>query len=97
MVRVGTKGARVVILEFGKPSQPGWRFLFLSYLKWVVPIFGKIFAGDFRAYAYILESLNVYPNHTEVSQYLKEAGCRNIECQLFFGGAMTLHVAEVAH
>ena len=75
MLRVAKKGARVLLLEFGKPPNRLLRSAYFSYLKGAVPSFGRIFCRNPRAYAYILDSLEHYPDQTTVSEALKNAGC----------------------
>src|SRR5262245_32372810 len=56
MSRVAKPGGRLLVLDFGKPPYALWRSVYFGYLKWVVPLFGKLFCGDRATYAYILES-----------------------------------------
>ena len=57
MCRVAKPGARLLVLEFGKPDNPVWRRIYFTYLKLCVPCLGFLFCGNAQAYAYILESL----------------------------------------
>ena len=61
MWRVAKPGARLLVLDFGKPDNAIWRGLYFSYLRLFVPLFGKLFCGDSDTHAYILESLKNYP------------------------------------
>ncbi len=94
MLRVTKPGGRFVALEFGKPANALWRALYFGYLKFMLPIFGKIFCGDSAAYAYVLESLSHYPAQQGVAEKLAQLGWRNIRVINLLGGVMSIHYAE---
>jgi demethylmenaquinone methyltransferase/2-methoxy-6-polyprenyl-1,4-benzoquinol methylase len=94
MWRVTKPGGRLVALEFGKPANPAWRGIYFSYLKFLLPVFGKIFCGNSAAYAYILESLNHYPSQPAVAAKMTEHGWRNVRVLNLIGGVMSIHSAE---
>ncbi len=96
MIRVLRPGGRLLILDFGKPSNRLWRRLYFAYLRRLVPQLGRWFCGDADAYAYILESLDHYPAQAGVTLELENRGCRNLRLRNFLGGAMSLHYAERA-
>jgi demethylmenaquinone methyltransferase/2-methoxy-6-polyprenyl-1,4-benzoquinol methylase len=91
MWRVLKPGGRLLVLDFGKPDNALWRACYFNYLRWVVPLFGRIFCGDPQTYAYILESLRNYPAHHGVVAVLKELSCENIQTIHFLGGVMTIN------
>jgi demethylmenaquinone methyltransferase / 2-methoxy-6-polyprenyl-1,4-benzoquinol methylase len=94
MWRVTKPGGRLVALEFGKPENSAWRGIYFSYLKFMLPIFGKIFCGNSAAYAYILESLNHYPAQQAMAAKMTELGWRNVRVLNLMGGVMSIHSAE---
>lgn len=94
MWRVTKRGGRMVALEFGKPRNSAWRGIYFSYLKFMLPIFGKIFCGNSAAYAYVLESLNHYPPQEAVAAKMTELGWRNVRVLNLIGGVMSIHCAE---
>ncbi len=96
MHRVVRPGGRIVILDFGKPPNRLWRSLYFGYLRFAVPIFGRLFCGDAAAYAYILESLQHYPGQEGVSAVLRELGCANVRVTNLLGGVMSLNYADKA-
>ena len=93
LTRVTSKGGTISILDFGKPPSRVWRAIFFTYLRTAVPVFGRVFAKDWNAYAYILESLEAYPAASEISLFLKALGCEKVELYPIIGGAMTIHHA----
>jgi demethylmenaquinone methyltransferase/2-methoxy-6-polyprenyl-1,4-benzoquinol methylase len=91
MWRVARPGARLLVLDFGKPDNAAWRALYFGYLRLVVPLFGRLFCGDAQAYAYILESLKHYPAQHGVAAKMKAMGCGNTRIIPLLGGIMTIN------
>lgn len=94
MVRVLAPGGRVAVLEFGKPTFGPWRGVYIAYLNVFVPVLGKLFCGDSKAYAYILESLKHYPGAGVVAEKMKTLGLKNVKVINLVGGAMTINFGE---
>lgn len=94
MCRVAKPGARLLVLDFGKPRNALWRAIYLCYLKFFVPIPGRIFCGNADAYAYILESLKHYPAQEGVVAAMRELGLANVRVVNLLGGAMSIHYGE---
>jgi demethylmenaquinone methyltransferase / 2-methoxy-6-polyprenyl-1,4-benzoquinol methylase len=93
MCRVLKPGGRLLILEFAQPPNAFWRALYFGYLKGVVPVLGKIFAGSAEAYGYILESLKHYPSAETIADHLGALCCHDVRVVRFLGGVMTIHCA----
>lgn len=91
IARVLRPGGRLLILDFGKPDNAVWQACYFQYLRFGVPVLGRIFAGDQEAYSYILESLQAYPGQTGVDQMLREEGFRECQIHNFFGGIMSIN------
>ena len=94
MRRVLKPDGRLVILEFGKPTNTLWRWLYFNHLRFVTPLLGKLFCGDAAAYAYILESLQNYPAQAGIAQKLRDLGLADVRGTNLLGGAMSLHFAR---
>ena len=94
MHRVAKPGARLVVLDFGKPANTLWRGIFFAHLKCVVPLLGWIFCGNADAYAYILESLKQYPAQPAVAAKMRELKLVNVRVINFLGGAMAINYGE---
>lgn len=96
MHRVAKPGGRLLVLDFGKPDNALLRSLYFGYLRWAVPVFGKLFCGDAATHAYILESLQRYPAQRGVAEAMQRLGCRNVQIINMLGGAMSLNIGTKA-
>lgn len=94
MRRVAKPGARLLILDFGKPPNALWRSIYFSYLRLAVPVHGRVFCRNTAAYAYILESLREYPAQEGVAAELKNIGCKDVRTINLLGGIMSIHFAR---
>jgi demethylmenaquinone methyltransferase/2-methoxy-6-polyprenyl-1,4-benzoquinol methylase len=94
MCRVAKPGARLMVLDFGKPENRLWRALYFSYLRLFVPLLGLVFCGSASAYAYILESLKHYPAQRGIAARMRELGLANVQIIDLLGGAMSINYAE---
>jgi demethylmenaquinone methyltransferase / 2-methoxy-6-polyprenyl-1,4-benzoquinol methylase len=96
MVRVAKPGARLLVLDFGKPDNALWRTLYFSYLRLFVPLLGLLVCRNASAYAYILESLRHYPAQRGVAARMRELGLIQVRVENFLGGAMSINYGEKA-
>lgn len=94
MYRVAKPGARLIVLDFGKPANPLWRALYFTHLKMSVPLIGLLFCGNASAYAYILESLKHYPAQEGVHEKMCELKLANVQVVNLLGGAMAINYGE---
>jgi demethylmenaquinone methyltransferase/2-methoxy-6-polyprenyl-1,4-benzoquinol methylase len=91
---VARPGARLVVLDFGKPDSRLWRSVYHGHLKLFVPLLGLIFCRNADAYAYILESLKHYPAQAGVAEKMRELGLDNVRIVNLLGGAMSINYGE---
>ena len=94
MQRVAKPGGRLLALDFGKPDNRLWRWLYFGYLRRVLPVFGKLVAGDWQAYAYILESLKHYPAQQGVALKMRQMDCEDVRTINLLGGVMSINYAR---
>ena len=91
MARVAKPGGRIVVLDFGKPSNALWRAVYFTHLKCSVPLVGLLFCGRADAYAYIFESLKHFPAQRGVAEKMKELKLTNVGIINLVGGAMAIN------
>jgi demethylmenaquinone methyltransferase / 2-methoxy-6-polyprenyl-1,4-benzoquinol methylase len=86
MYRVLKPGGIVVVLEFSKPRVFPVKQVFYIYFHYVCPLIGRWFSKDSRAYTYLPESVDSFPEGNNFLMKLKEAGFHNTQCKpLTFG------------
>ena len=94
MFRVARPGARLIVLDFGKPPNALWRKIYFTHLKISVPLIGWLFCGNAQAYAYILESLKHYPAQLAVAGKMRDLKLVNVRVINLLGGAMAINYGE---
>ena len=95
MRRVARPGARIIVLDFGKPANALWRAVYFAHLKMSVPLIGLLFCGNASAYAYILESLKHYPAQLAVADQMRQLQLANVRIINLLGGAMAINYGEM--
>jgi demethylmenaquinone methyltransferase/2-methoxy-6-polyprenyl-1,4-benzoquinol methylase len=94
MFRVARPGARLLVLDFGRPPNALWRAVYFAHLRLSVPLIGLLFCGNASAYAYILESLKHYPAQLAVAEKMRQMKLNNVRVINLLGGAMAINYAE---
>jgi len=94
MYRVTKKGGKVLILEFSKPENPILKAGHWLYLQTFVPLVGFLFSGNFKAYAYLNQTIQTFPYGDRFCKILKQMGFVNVEPHPLMGGAATIYVAQ---
>ena len=91
MRRVLRAGGRMLVLEFSQVWPPLKR-LYDTYSFHVLPLLGKLVAGDADSYRYLAESIRKHPGQEELRQMLEQAGCERVQYYNLAGGVVALHV-----
>jgi demethylmenaquinone methyltransferase/2-methoxy-6-polyprenyl-1,4-benzoquinol methylase len=74
MQRVLRPGSPIVVLEFTKPKIFPFRQLFDIYFRHILPLIGSWTSGDGRAYKYLYESVQAFPDYDAFNKELLKAG-----------------------
>jgi demethylmenaquinone methyltransferase/2-methoxy-6-polyprenyl-1,4-benzoquinol methylase len=86
MFRVLKPGGMLVVLEFSRPRKFPVKQLFNFYFNRVTPFIGKLFSKDNRAYTYLPESVNAFPDGENFISILEKTGFSDCSWQpLTFG------------
>lgn len=80
MLRVLKPGGMAVILEFSRPRKFPVKQLYNFYFKHVCPFVGRTFSKDARAYTYLNESVNAFPDGNDFLEVLKRVGYKDVTC-----------------
>ena len=81
---------RVVILEFSKPRNDLIRRAYYSFIE-LWPKLGKKITGDEESYRYLVESIHMHPDQTNLAEMLKTAGFNKVRYQNIFNGIVAIH------
>jgi demethylmenaquinone methyltransferase / 2-methoxy-6-polyprenyl-1,4-benzoquinol methylase len=90
--RVTKPGGRVVCMEITHPQAPVFKQLFSLYFYRMVPVIGGIISGDFKAYAYLPNSLSRFPPAKPLKTMFDSAGYHESYFKLLALGTMAIHV-----
>jgi len=93
MHRVLRSGGRVVILEFSKPHVFPIKQLYNAYFKYVLPFIGRLTSRDLRAYTYLFESVQVFPEGNQFTAILTKTGFLNPICERLTLGICSIYTA----
>ena len=93
MYRVLTPGGHLVILELTTPDRFPMKQLFKIYSKMVIPVLGKLFSKDNRAYQYLPQTIQAFPQGEIMKGVITRAGFRQVTFQRLTFGICTLYTA----
>ncbi len=91
MRRVLKPGGQLLILEFSHPVAPGLKPVYDAYSFKVLPLMGKLVAGDDASYRYLAESIRMHPDQPTLAGMMKDAGFDNCRWHNLTGGIVALH------
>ncbi|WP_191560956.1 demethylmenaquinone methyltransferase [Metabacillus idriensis] len=94
MHRVVKPGGKVVCLETSQPTMIGFKQLYFGYFRYIMPLFGKLFAKSYKEYSWLQESARDFPGMRELAQMFSEAGFKNVEVKPFTGGVAAMHLGS---
>lgn len=94
MRRVLKPGGKAVVLEFSKPTLFPFRQLYHFYFSSILPFIGRFTSKDPRAYRYLYESVQAFPDGKDFVKRFESAGFRNATAQPLTLGIATIYVAE---
>ncbi len=95
MHRVLKPNGEVVVLEFSKPRLFPLKQLFQLYFKNLLPRIGRWTSKDPRAYRYLYESVQAFPDGADFLKELERAGFRQMrQTPLSFGICSVYHAKK---
>ncbi|TQR19777.1 demethylmenaquinone methyltransferase [Psychrobacillus vulpis] len=92
MNRVVKPGGMVVCLETSQPDSKLFNGVFRLYFRYVMPLFGKLFAKSYKEYSWLQESAKDFPNRAALTKLFEEVGLKNVTSKPFSGGAAARHI-----
>ncbi len=94
MCRVLKPAGRLVVLEFSKPSAFPVKQIFYFYFHYILPVIGRIFSKDTRAYTYLPESVQSFPEGKKFVSLLEEAGFKEVQCKNLTFGISSIYTGK---
>ncbi|ETI66480.1 demethylmenaquinone methyltransferase [Neobacillus vireti] len=92
MHRVVKPGGIAVCLETSQPTLIGYRQLFYFYFRFIMPMFGKLFAKSYKEYSWLQESARDFPGMRELARMFEQAGFAQVKYKPYSGGAAAVHI-----
>ncbi len=93
MKRVIKEGGKIIVLEFSKPKKFPVKQLFNFYFKTIMPSLGKTISKDSRAYSYLPESVQLFPEGDEFINVLKTCGFKDCKSKKLSFGIASIYSA----
>jgi demethylmenaquinone methyltransferase/2-methoxy-6-polyprenyl-1,4-benzoquinol methylase len=91
MCRVLRPGGKLLVLEFSKIAPPLEKAYDWYSFK-VLPVLGKLVAGDDASYRYLAESIRMHPGQDELKAMMHKGGLGHVDYHNLTGGIAALHV-----
>ena len=92
MLRVLKPGGMIACLETSQPTMIGFRQLYYFYFRFIMPLFGKLFAKSYQEYSWLQESAREFPDAKKLARLFEEVGFINVKYKQYFGGVAAVHI-----
>ena len=93
MHRVLKPGGKLMCLEFSKPTNPVFCWLYDMYSFHIMPFLGELLAGSRTAYTHLPETIRMFPLPDELSAILYKIGFPDITYRRLTNGIAVAHLA----
>jgi len=94
MFRVLKPGGTFVILETSVPTKFPFKQGYKFYCSFVLPLIGRMFSKDKKAYGYLSESASNFPFGEMLNNILRKIGFIEVEDKPQMFGAATIYIAS---
>lgn len=92
MHRVLKPGGMIACLETSQPESFVFKPFFRMYFRFVMPVFGKLFAKSYKEYSWLQESAKTFPGMKELAKLFSKVGFDKVKYKPYSGGAAALHM-----
>jgi demethylmenaquinone methyltransferase / 2-methoxy-6-polyprenyl-1,4-benzoquinol methylase len=96
MRRVLKNEGHLLVLEFSLPTTPFLRAAYRFYLHRCLPLLGSFLTQKKRAYDYLGDSIEQFPNGDEMCKLMRETGYVSPSFEPLTGGIVTIYTAVKA-
>ncbi len=94
MRRVLKDNGKLVVLEFSKPSVFPIKQMFNLYFKYILPTIGRLTSKDPRAYSYLYESVQAFPDGDDFVNILSKTGYKSNQCKPLTLGICSIYSGQ---
>jgi len=94
MCRVLKQDGQIAILEFSKPKIFPFKQLFNLYFKYLLPTIGKFTSKDPKAYKYLYDSVQAFPDGDNFVSILENTGFKSIQCISLSLGICSIYIGK---
>ncbi|WP_428908935.1 demethylmenaquinone methyltransferase [Niallia sp. Krafla_26] len=91
MYRVVKPGGMVVSLDTSHPTMIGFKQLYYFYFRFIMPLFGKLFAKSYQEYSWLNESTRHFPGMKKLAGMFEQVGFTNVTYKPYTGGVAAAH------
>jgi demethylmenaquinone methyltransferase/2-methoxy-6-polyprenyl-1,4-benzoquinol methylase len=91
MYRVLRPGGKALILEFSQVQDKHLKKVYDGYSFGILPVLGKLVAGDDKSYRYLAESIRQHPPQEELAEMMRSAGFEKVRFRNLTGGIVAIH------
>jgi demethylmenaquinone methyltransferase/2-methoxy-6-polyprenyl-1,4-benzoquinol methylase len=93
MHRVLRPGGKFMCLEFSKPRNPLFRWLYDIYSFYVMPFLGQVITGSAESYSCLPETIRLFHLPAEISRVLTSIGFDKVRYRRLTDGIAVVHTA----
>lgn len=94
MNRVLKPGGIGVCLETSQPEMFGFKQIYYFYFRFIMPIFGKLFAKSYKEYSWLQESARSFPGMKNLAKMFEKAGFVDVHYKPYTGGVAAVHIGH---
>lgn len=94
MLRVLKPGGHVAILELATPHRFPIKQLFYIYGHIVMPAVGRLLSKDKRAYSYLPQTMQAFPQGEVMQGIMERAGFHEVRFKRFTFGLSTMYIGQ---
>lgn len=93
MLRILRSGGMLCVVELSTPHGPLTGPLYRIYTRHIIPVMGRLFSKDTRAYSYLPESIAAVPQGESMLKLMEDAGFRDCKARPQTFGVCTIYTA----
>jgi len=96
MYRVLKPGGKILCLEFSKPVNPLFRWVYDVYSFSIMPLVGALLAGSSQSYACLSETIRMFASPDELQAILETIGFESVGYHHLTNGIAVIHLGRKA-